>query len=342
MNPAPGNPPSHGSLANWPVNLVRKSSQESLPEPFFVDRRALRRNFGCAAGSFNDGDALHREVGARMQERLGYIKLEVRAALDLGCATGGGLHGLRERYPQATLTALDFALEMVRRAVPAPGLLGRLRERVQGARLHAACSDMAALPFAPGSFELVWSNLALHWLDDPAPAVREAHRVLRNGGLFMFSTLGPDSLKEMRSAWTEADTGAGAGSAAAVPSAGKWRVKRFIDLHDIGDLLLKSGFATPVMDMESIVLTYEHLDKLLDDLGNTGSVNAMLGRQRGLTGKVAWSRMRAAYERLRREGRLPATFEVVYGHAWKAPLRKTGSGDSVVRFVERGQRDGLR
>ncbi len=296
-----------------------------------MDRRALRRNFNRAAHSFGDGDALHREVGARMQERLGYIKLDVRAALDLGCGTGGALAGLRQRYPQAALTALDFAFEMVRRAAPAPGLLDRLlarvRARVQGARQHAACADMAALPFVHGSFDLVWSNLALHWLDDPAPAVREAHRVLRSGGLFMFSTLGPDSLKELRAAWGEADTGAGPAT---------WRVKRFIDLHDIGDLLLKSGFATPVMDMESIVLTYAEVDKLLDDLGNTGSVNAMLGRPRGLTGKLAWARMRAAYAQLRRDDRLPATFEVVYGHAWKAPPRQAAGGAQIVRFTERG------
>jgi malonyl-CoA O-methyltransferase len=296
-----------------------------------VDRRALRRNFNHAARSFAEGDALHREVGTRMQERLGYIKLDVRAALDLGCATGGALPGLRERYPQAALTALDFALDMVRCAVPAPGLLDRLRARVQGARQHATCADMAALPFVHGSFDLVWSNPALHWLDDPAPAVREAHRVLRSGGLFMFSTLGPDSLKELRAAWGEAD-------ADTVPAA--WRVKRFIDLHDIGDLLLKSGFATPVMDMESIVLTYEQIDKLLDDLGNTGSVSAMLGRPRGLTGKSAWSRMRSAYEQLRCDGRLPATFEVVYGHAWKAPPRQTAGGAQIVRFAERGASGG--
>ena len=316
-----------------------KNPEEPLPEPFFADSRALRRNFNRAAATFARSDALHREVGTRMQERLGYIKLDVRAALDLGCATGGALPGLRERYPQVTLTALDFAFEMVRCAVPAPGLLGRLRERVKGARLHAACASMAALPFGHGSFDLVWSNLALHWLDDPALAVREAHRVLRSGGLFMFSTLGPDSLKELRAAWGEAD--ASAGASAAAPAA-KWRVKRFIDLHDIGDLLLESGFATPVMDMESIVLTYEQVDKLFDDLGNTGSVNAMLGRPRGLTGKSAWARMRESYERLRGNGRLPATFEVVYGHAWKAPLRKTSGGVEVVRFVERGLRGGLR
>ena len=300
----------------------------------------MRRNFGRAAETFEQGDALHREVGARMQERLGYIKLDVQSVLDLGCAGGGAFAGLRLRYPRAILTGLDFAFEMARRAGPPAGAMSRLRNSWLGGGHRAVCADMAALPFGHGSVDLVWSNLALHWVDDPAPAVREAHRVLRNGGLFMFSTLGPDSLKELRAAWHDADSDSGvgpdqSGGAGAVPH---WRVKRFIDLHDVGDLLLKTGFATPVMDMESIVLTYEHLDKLIADLTATGSVNAMLGRLRGLTGTASWARMRAAYERVRRDGRLPATFEVVYGHAWKAPVRKTSSGAAVVSFVGRGER----
>lgn len=302
----------------------------------------MRRNFARAASTFEQGDALHREVGARMQERLDYIKLDVNSVLDLGCAGGGAFEGLRARYPRASLTGLDSAFEMARRAAPPAGTISRLRSRWLGGRTGAVCADMAALPFGHGSVDLVWSNLALHWMDDPAPAVREAHRVLRNGGLFMFSTLGPDSLKELRAAWHEADTGARPDQPGAAPIAPSWRVKRFIDLHDVGDLLLKTGFATPVMDMEPIVLTYEHLDKLIADLTATGSVNAMLGRLRGLTGKAGWARMRAAYERARRDGRLPATFEVVYGHAWKAPVRKTGSGADVVRFVERGERGALR
>ena len=309
-----------------------KTPAEALPEPFFADRAALRRNFNRAAASFSQGDALHREVAARMLERLGYIKLAVRAALDLGCATGSALPGLRERYPRAAFTGVDFAFEMARRAAPRPSLLGRLRARLQGGGAAAVCADLAALPFAPHRMDLAWSNLALHWLDDPAPAVREAHRVLRSGGLFMFSTLGPDTLKELRAAWDESDS--------ASPRAAPWRVKRFIDLHDIGDLLVQAGFAAPVMDMETITLTYDSLDKLCADLAATGSVNAMTGRARGLTGKAAWSRLHAACESWRQDGRLPATFEVVYGHAWKAPPRHMANGAQIVRFADRGGSNG--
>lgn len=291
-------------------------------EPFFADRAALRRQCNRAARTFAGGDALHREVAARMIERLGYVKLQPARTLDLGCATGAAGAVLRRLYPKTAITGVDFAPAMAHAAGASEGWLARLR----GAHRDAVCADMAALPLAHASFGLVFSNLALHWLDDPAAALREAHRVLELGGLLMFSMLGPDTLYELRDAW------AAAAPETAVPHQ---HVKRFIDLHDIGDLLVKTGFAAPVMDMEKIVLTYEKLDHLVADLRATGSVNAMQGRPRGLTGKRLWQRAAAAYEARRTDGRLPATFEIVYGHAWKAPARKTAAGHDVVRFVGR-------
>jgi malonyl-CoA O-methyltransferase len=180
---------------------------------------------------------------------------------------------------------------------------------------------MAHVPFADAAFGLAWSNLALHWLDDPLPAIREAHRVLAVDGLFMFSTFGPDTLRELRASWDEAGGGQ--------------HVRRFIDLHDIGDALGQAGFAAPVMDMEVLTLTYDSLDGLVDDLRSTGSTNPMLGRPRGLTPPSRLARLRSSYERWRREGRLPATFEVIYGHAWKVRPRRATSGEAVISFAPR-------
>lgn len=296
------------------------------PEPFFADRRALKRQFQRAAGTFARGDALHREVAGRMLERLSYVKVAPGRVLDLGCATGSAATGLRALYPKAQLVGLDLAEAMAREAArPEPWFA-----RVRGASRVGLCADMAAQPFGHSCFGLVWSNLALHWLDDPEPALREANRVLELGGLLMFSTLGPDTLRELRESWATAS-----GETA-------WHVKRFIDLHDIGDLLVKTGFATPVMDMEKIVLTYADVDGLMADLRATGSGNAMNARRRGLTGRSQWQGMRAAYEARRTHGRLPATFEVVYGHAWKAPARRNASGEAIVRFADRGAPGALR
>lgn len=295
-------------------------------EPFYADRAALKRNFNRAAATFTRGDALHREIGARMLERLGYIKLVPSRVLDLGCAAGGALGGLAQRYPQAQLLAIDFARPMLHAALAAGKPAGapwhtRIAASLFGkSAIRAVQADMAALPFKSGAVDLVWSNLALHWLDDPAPAIREAARVLAVDGLFMFSTLGPDTLAELRDAFAAADEGG-------------WHVKRFIDLHDIGDTLVGAGFTTPVMDMEKITLTYAGIDGLFDDLAATGSRNAMLGRPRALTGRGVMQRVRAIYEKRRRDGRLPATFEVIYGHAWKGQPRRTAGGDAVINFV---------
>lgn len=291
-----------------------------IDEPFFADRAAMKRNFARAAASFGQGDVLHREVGRRMLERFDVIRLAPARIVDLGCGTGAATAGLRARFPAARLVNVDLAHAMVRAAVPESAgwrrWLGGRSGPVSGVN-----ADMASLPFVDGAFGLAWSNLALHWLDDPLPAFAEARRVLDTGGLFMFSALGPDTLRELRDCFAAAGPG--------------WHVKRFIDLHDIGDALGRAGFAAPVMDMELLTLTYESLDGLFADLRRTGSANAMRGRRRGLTGPGRLREVRQAYEAQRRDSRLPATFEVIYGHAWKAAPKRTARGEAVVAFAPR-------
>lgn len=288
-------------------------------QPFFADRAALKRNFANAAATFARGDGLHREVAARMLERFEVIKLAPQRILDLGSGTGAASAGLRSRFAGAGVVGLDLAAAMARAGMPR--MAGWRRLLGAAPAVSTVCGDMLALPFAAGAFGLVWSNLALHWLDDPLPAIREAQRVLEADGLFMFSMLGPDTLKELRAAFAAAGAG--------------WHVKRFIDLHDIGDALGGAGFGAPVMDMEILTLTYADLDGLFADLRATGSANAMVGRRRSLTGRARLQRVRAAYEKARRDGRLPATFEVIYGHAWKAAPRRRAAGEAVVSFAPR-------
>jgi len=292
----------------------------STDEPFFADRAAVRRNFARAAATFGRGDALHREVASRMLERFDVIRLAPARIVDLGCGTGAAVPGLLARFPAARVVGVDLAHAMARAAVPEPTgwrrWLGARSPSISGVN-----ADMASLPFADGAFSLAWSNLALHWADDPLPALSEAQRVLETGGLFMFSALGPDTLRELRDSFAASGPG--------------WHVRRFIDLHDIGDALGRAGFAAPVMDMEVLTLTYETLDGLFADLRFTGSANAMQGRRRTLTAPGRMRAVRQAYEGLRRDGRLPATFEVIYGHAWKAAPRRTARGESVVNFTPR-------
>src|SRR5581483_6378816 len=162
------------------------------------------------------------------------------------------------------------------------------------------------------------SNLALQWVNDLPRAFAEMHRVLAPGGLLMFSTFGPDTLKELKRAYEATD--------------GRTHVSRFVDLHDIGDMLIAKRFADPVMDMEMLTLTYDRVRDLMRDLKAIGAHNATRGRPGGLSGKSQLARVEREYETFRRDGKLPATFEVVYGHAWKPLPRLSPTGKPVIEI----------
>ncbi len=299
---------------------MRDAAELTAPAQF-VDPRQVRRNFARAATSYDEAAVLQREIGARMLERLDYVRLAPQRVLDLGCGTGGNLAALQERYPQAALIGADLSEPMLR-AGQAPGSgLARWLPFMRPRRPLLVAAEATALPFRTQSIGLLWSNLMLHWLDDPLLALREAHRLLEVDGLLMFSTFGPDTLKELRASFAD----------------GHVHTQRFIDLHDYGDMLVACGFADPVMDAERLTLTYATFDDLLADLRRSGSTCAMRARRHGLSGRSAWAAARAAYAQLINAGRLPATVEVVYGHAWKAQPKKTADGRSIVRF-DPGQR----
>ncbi|HTP62606.1 MAG TPA: methyltransferase domain-containing protein [Burkholderiales bacterium] len=275
-----------------------------MPEPA-IDARAARRRFERAAASYARASRLETEIGARMLERLDYVKLAPRRVLDAGSGPGRDARLLARRYRAAGIVALDFAPAMLRAGKR------RLFERNPP---RAVCGDIARLPIASGSVDLVWSNMALHWAADAPAALREFHRVLAVGGLLMLSTLGPDTLGALRAA------------------AGEGRVHRFVDMHDLGDALVAVGFAAPVMDMERLTLLYAGADALLEDLRASGQTGAAPGRARGLAGRRFLARLRDALDAQRRDGALPIGFEVVYGHAWKPEPKRAADGRAIVQF----------
>lgn len=284
-----------------------------------IDKRQLRLALGRAAESYDRAAVLQQEVCERMAERLDYIKLRPGIILDAGSGTGHGARGLAERYPEAAVIELDLTLGMLKQGERDGLRWKRLFARRSPSR--KVCADLDALPLKHAGVELLWSNLALQWCDDLPRVFSEMHRVLKVDGLLMFSTLGPDTLKELRQAFQGIDR--------------HTHVNQFVDMHDIGDMLMRCGFADPVMDMEYLTLTYADAKSLMLDLKASGAHNVTGGRPRGLTGKSAWRKLLANYEALRKDGRLPATFEVVYGHAWKAPPRKTADGREVMQFVKK-------
>ncbi|MGD8497975.1 MAG: malonyl-ACP O-methyltransferase BioC [Chromatiales bacterium] len=259
-----------------------------------LDKRRLRAKFNRAASGYDEAAVLQHEVAERMQERLDLIKLKPRIVLDVGAGTGFGSFSLLRRYRGASVLALDLASEMLREIRRRSGWLRR--PLLVG-------GDAEDLPLSDGRVDLLWSNLTLQWCNDLDRAFAEFRRVMGPGGLLMFSTFGPDTLKELRGAWAQADR--------------QTHVNAFIDMHDIGDALLRAGFADPVMDVETITMTYRDVRALMRDLKQIGAANATRGRPRAMTGRGRLARVEAAYETSRRpDGLLPATYEVVYGHAW--------------------------
>jgi len=285
-----------------------------------VDKRQVRRSFEHAAATYDAAAALQNEVRTRMLGRLDYIKLAPRIILDAGCGTGNAVEGLLSRFSGSRVIAFDLALAMARRAHARRPWWRSVLEAGRP-RLAALCGDLERLPLASGSVDLAWSSLAVQWLGDPKRAFAEMHRVLAPGGLLLFSSVGPDTLKELRAAFAGVD--------------GNVHVQTFLDMHDVGDRLLASGFADPVMDMEVITLTYADVKSLMRDLKALGTRNAMPGRADGLSGKERFAHMARNYEIFRRDGRLPATFEVVYGHAWKPAARMSPTGHPVIDIKPR-------
>lgn len=259
----------------------------------------MRQSFERAARHYDAAAILQQEISKRLLERLDYIKLQPLRVLDVGAGTGISLAGLHQQYPSAHIYALDIARAMLLEARNKQGWLQRLRRPTQ-----FITGDAESLPLADSSVDLLLSNLTLQWCLDLEQTFSEFKRVLKPGGLLMFTTFGPDTLKEIRSCWSQVD--------------GYTHVNSFIDMHDIGDALVQSRFAEPVMDMELVTMTYSDVPSIMRDLKAIGAHNVTQGRSRGMTGKGKLQQLIASYEQFRNNGLLPVSYEVIYGHAWIA------------------------
>jgi len=289
------------------------------PDPQTLDSSEVRRAFDRASASYDASAVLQSRVRAELLERLKYVRLEPRVILDAGCGTGHAGRALLKRYRGSRLIALDIAEGMLHQA---------RRRRPLLRRLDPICADAAALPLPDASVDLIFSNLMLQWCNDLDAVFSEFRRVLAPGGLLSFASFGPDTLHELRNAWRQVDN--------------EVHVSRFIDMHDLGDAMVRSGLAEPVMDVDYFCVTYEDVFGLMRDLKAIGAHNAARGRPRGLTGRGRLRAFAQAYEKHRRDGRLPATWEVVYGQAWgssaPAPAMAAGGGETRVPLTAIGRR----
>ncbi len=291
----------------------------SASEGRWLDRRRVRRSFDASAGGYDEVAVLQREVADRLLGRLEMVRVTPQRVLDLGAGTGYATSGLLRQYPKAEVHAVDIAPAMLQRTRRCGRWLRRPR---------CTCADLHALPYPDDTFEVVLSSLALQWADDLPRALAELQRVTAPEGAMMLATFGPDTLRELRAAWAEVDSAE--------------HVHPFMDKHDIGDQMLEAGWVDPVLDGESFTLTYPCAREVMRDLKALGASNASAGRPRGLVSPHRLAQAEAAYARAwrRQDGRVPATYEVVYGHAWGMrgePNRMDASGEARLHVARVGR-----
>jgi len=260
----------------------------------YLDRLKMAARFNAAVDSYEAVSALQKHVGDELLDRLGLINIQPIFVLDLGSGPGHFAERLADRYVRARIIQLDIAEKMLAAA--------HKRKSRQSSRQYHVCADAERLPFAARSVDMVFSNLMLQWVYPPDQLLQQLVSALKPGGLMIFSTFGPDTLYELRDSWSGADHHP--------------HVHAFVEMHDLGDALIRAGFIDPVIEVDYVTLTYDKVSHLMRDLKELGAVNVSADRRKTLTGKHRFRQMEQAYEQRRQSGKLPATYEVIYGHAW--------------------------
>ncbi|HVV69188.1 MAG TPA: malonyl-ACP O-methyltransferase BioC [Gammaproteobacteria bacterium] len=257
-------------------------------------KTAIKNAANYAAATYDSVAIIAREVARRLDARLDFMRIQPQVILDLGAGTGYSSGFLAKRYPEAQIIAVDFAESMLKQAQ---------KNHSAQPEITWICADAEQLPLPEFSVDLVVSNFMLPWCEDIEAVLAETQRVLKPGGLLLFSTLGPDTLQELRASWAEVDEMA--------------HVHVFFDMHDIGDAILRAHLVEPVMDREVIMLSYANPRQLLRDLKLCGWQNLLVERHQFLTGKKRLQKFLENYEKWRdKESRFPVTYEVIYGHAF--------------------------
>tara|TARA_B110000046_G_scaffold71996_1_gene79882 strand:+ start:865 stop:1770 length:906 start_codon:yes stop_codon:yes gene_type:complete len=261
--------------------------------------------FDVAAKNYDNASVLQKAVVERLIESFDLIKTNPLLILDMGSGTGYGSRILKKRFKKAQYFQSDISREMLK--------IAQKQSPRYFSNNHFVCADASQMPIQDNQFDLVFSNLMLQWCKDLDFVFAEVKRMLKPGGVFLFSSFGPDTLKELRDCWKKVDDDI--------------HVNAFVDMHDVGDSLIRNGLHSPVLSVEHIVMTYSDCLQLMHELKSIGAQNVNKGRRKSLTGKQRLNKVIAHYETLRSNDKLPATYEVVYGHAWQPDKEKTISGD---------------
>lgn len=268
------------------------------------DKRKIARNFSKAAYNYMQQAVLQKMVAERLLERLSFIRIKPKTIIDAGSGVGFAARQLSKMYRLARVIQIDLSFNMLRQS--------KSMEPRFFSKQRFICADAEQIPLTEGSAELFFSSLMLQWCNDLDETFGQIAATLTRQGLFLFTSFGPDTLKELRASWATVDQAT--------------HVNPFVDMHNTGDALVRAGFIEPVIDVEYITMTYQDSAVLMKELKTLGSSNALLDQPAGLTGKNKFNKMIHAYEEYRHEDRLPATYEVIYGHAWTPYQKRVRTG----------------
>jgi malonyl-CoA O-methyltransferase len=270
---------------------------------YSLDKSLLLQNFNRAAASYEEYALMQQEIGTQLLQRLAYTKIMPENILDLGCGTGFFTRKLANLYPESKVLGIDFA----------PNMIEQAKEKIDENNLTNTfvsfkCEDAEKTTLADQSIDLIFSNLLFPCCDIPK-LLKECFRLLKPKGLLLFTALGPDTLYELNQSWKKVD---------------KFKhVHPFTDMHNLGDALLKQGFKDPVMDRDYVTATFSEVIDLIQGLKLSGAQNANLNRRPGLFSSSNLEKVIEHYESFRNDDHLlPATFEVLYGQAWKPDLNQ--------------------
>ena len=278
---------------NGPEVARKRANVAAMDRPFEIRPDDVRRRFDRAADTFDTADFAHASTRDGLFDRLEGVTVDAKRIVDLGCATGAATRRLGKRFKGARIFAVDFSQAMLDRCAARQGWLSKT---------SVVLADATELPFDDHSIDVVFSNLLLPWIDEPSRVAAEVSRVLRKEGLFIFSTLGPDSLLELRRAWQSVDD--------------EPHVNVFLDMHDVGDSLVRAGLRDPVLDVDRLTIRYENAERLFADLSACGARNALRHRRHTLTGRGRLAAFRRALTGGDRCDGLEVELEIVYGHCW--------------------------
>ena len=263
-----------------------------------IDKEYKRKVFNRNAKTYDEYSSLQNKISDNLFKKLDLIEVRPNFILDLGCGTGrnGGI--LKEKYQNIRLINYDFSINMLQEAK-------KNQHKVLGAKSEFICGDIEKLSFSENTFDVIWSTSSLQWCNNLSDIFKRAKLILKPGGLFIFSTFGPNTLFELKNVTKRISN--------------YQKTNNFLDVLSIKDKLVKEGFSNPVIDSEEFCLTYQNINKLFLDLRKIGATSGFKSKKIGLSGKSFLKLISDGYKEYSYDGIYPATYEPVYCYAWNTP-----------------------